>query len=96
MRKFALRAVALATAVTLSAGLFGGCSSEEENKEFKAKLDTDKKVSLESAGSVGNFEALDAVVNNFNEIYPNVTVSYEQYSSGQLKETWITTNTLIS
>lgn len=86
MRKFALRAVALATAVTLSAGFFSGCSSEEESKEFKAKLDTDKKVSLEIAGSVGNFEALDAVVNNFNEIYPNVTVSYEQYSSGQLKE----------
>lgn len=33
---------------------------------------------------MGNFEALDQVVNNFNEYYPNITVSYEQNGSTQL------------
>ena len=32
---------------------------------------------------MGNFEALDQVVNNFNEYYPNITVSYEQNGSTQ-------------
>lgn len=41
-------------------------------------------MNLEMAGFLGNFEALDQVVNNFNEYYPNVTISYEQNSGNQL------------
>lgn len=87
MRKYALKTIAAVTAVALTAGTFSGCAdSGKQEEEFSPKLDTQKKVSLEIAGSVGNFEALDAVVNNFNELYPNVSISYEQYNSSKLKE----------
>lgn len=46
--------------------------------EFQPSLDTEESVTLEIAGVMGNFEALDQVINDFNEYYPNVTVSYEQ------------------
>lgn len=61
-----------------------------ENKDtgseegFTPALDTEAEGTLEIAGFMGNFEALDQVVNNFNEYYPNITVSYEQNSAGQI------------
>lgn len=33
-----------------------------------------------------NFEALDQVVNAFNEYYPNVSVSYGRVSGSKLRE----------
>lgn len=60
--------------------------SGKNKQEFTPRLDTEKKVSLEMAGFMGNFEALDQVVNNFNEIYPNVTITYEHNDYYMLSE----------
>lgn len=57
---------------------------KEQTYKFEPSLDTEKSVSLEIAGFMGNFEALDQVVNDFNQYYPNVTVSYEQNSGTEL------------
>ncbi len=63
-----------------------GCGKAEtkESAGFTPQLDTEEPVSLEIAGFMGNFEALDQVINNFNEYYPNVTVSCEQNDSYML------------
>ena len=49
-----------------------------DSTAFAPKLDTEKEAELHAAVFFGNFEALDQVINHFNEIYPNVTVTYEQ------------------
>ena len=78
--------LAVISAGTLAAGLIG-CgtetspktdSTETKTEGFAPSLDTEKSVSLETAGYLGNFEALDQVINDFNEYYPNVTITYEQ------------------
>lgn len=67
-----------------------GNSTESDNTEekteagFSPSLDTETPVELEIAGFMANFEALDQVVNDFNEIYPNVTVNYEANSADGL------------
>lgn len=67
-----------------------GCGSDKEPAEeetvFEPSLDTEKTVELGIAGYMGNFEALDQVVNDFNEYYPNVTISYEQNSQAGAAE----------
>lgn len=55
-----------------------------QTAEFEPKLDTGASVTLDISGFFGNFEALDRVVNNFNEYYPNVAVSYEANSGDKL------------
>lgn len=50
---------------------------------FEPKLDTDKNVELQAAVFFGNFEALDQVINQFNDSYPNVTITYEQLDSSE-------------
>lgn len=66
---------------------FVGCGTSQTQKVesegtttavFQPALDTDRNVILDVAGSMGNFEALDQVVSDFNTYYPNVTVAYEQ------------------
>ena len=80
----------LAAAVLLSLCLSGCGNASSENAKsensFTPKLDTEKETTLEIAGFMANFEALDQVVMNFNEIYPNVTISYEQNSSYMLSD----------
>lgn len=49
-----------------------------DNTEFTPKLDTAKAVELNAAVFFGNFEALDQVINHFNEYYPNVAITYSQ------------------
>lgn len=60
--------------------------TDSEAAKFATALDTEKDVTLEIAGYMGNFEALDRVINDFNEYYPNVTVTYEQNNAGELAE----------
>lgn len=82
IRKITAVAAAGITALTLTS-----CSNNTQEQEgFSPKLDAEKKVTLDIAGFFGNFEALDQVVNNFNEFYPNVTVSYEQNGGMMLRE----------
>ena len=62
-----------------------GCGTKKQSEETKKKeeadfspsLDTETPVELEVAGFMANFEALDQVINDFNNYYPNVTVNYE-------------------
>lgn len=76
-RKIAMGLCAFLLAVTLC-----GCnnttadSSNVQDKEFVPSLDTATEAMIDVKGSWSNFEALEAVVADFNEIYQNVTVSY--------------------
>lgn len=66
------------------------CSSQgkAENKttEFTPKLDTQTTATLEIAGFMGNFEALDQIMNAFNEVYPNVTFTYDHNTAYMLAD----------
>lgn len=68
----------------------GGCGSEKKDvvkeDKFTPSLDTEVATSLEIAGFMANFEALDQVVNDFNEYYPNVTITYEQNDTNSLAD----------
>jgi len=44
---------------------------------FEPKLNTDTEVSLDIIGTYGNFEALEQVILDFADYYPNVNISYE-------------------
>lgn len=61
-------------------------SGAMEQAAFEPRLDTEKEVALDITGFFGNFEALDQAANNFNEYYPNVTISYSQSGGSTLKE----------
>ncbi|MBR3135763.1 MAG: extracellular solute-binding protein [Clostridia bacterium] len=62
------------TLVSLTA--CGGKTKEETSAVFKPALDTGTSCSITVAGSYDNFEALEAEFDKFNEIYPNVQLSY--------------------
>lgn len=81
--------LAIASVAALMSTMLAGCGNEANPEEgsktegessavFTPALDTEKEVTLDLAGYMANFEALDQVVNDFNEYYPNVTVNYEQ------------------
>ena len=86
-KRFALLGLLLLSAMALTA-----CSGKPKETEttasaaFTPKLDAEKAVNLEIAGFFGNFEALDQVINHFNEYYPNVTTTYEQIGSTKMVE----------
>lgn len=89
MRKSKRRFAAFCMAGVMLLGTMTACGKKEAKKEaaaFAPKLDTEKTVSLEVAGFMGNFEALDQVINDFNELYPNVTITYEQNGANGLVE----------
>ena len=74
MKKLLCIILALCMAVSLAA-----CSDkpkEETTAGFKPALDTNRSCSITVAGSYDNFEALEAEFDRFNEIYPNVRLSY--------------------
>ena len=54
----------------------GTGSGNIQEKEFVPSLDTSTETTIEVKGSWSNFEALEAVAADFNEIYPDVTISY--------------------
>ena len=67
-KRFALLGLLILSAMALTA-----CAGKPKETEtaasagFSPKLDTEKAVNLEIAGFFGNFEALDQVINHFNE-----------------------------
>ena len=66
-----------------------GSTSAESNSQadgFTPSLDTQAGISLEVSGFMGNFEAFDQVVNDFNEYYPNISINYEQNDGLSLPE----------
>ena len=86
------KVLTILTAAFMGVTQLAGCATaakqnqSEKVTEFKPKLDTDRAVELQVAGFFGNFEALDQVVNNFNEYYPNVNISYEQNGDSMLAD----------
>ena len=90
------RMIAFASVAALVVTGITGCGADNSQKtntadetaqeEFKPSLDTDASVTLDIAGVMGNFEALDQVINDFNEYYPNVTVNYEQNDAQALTD----------
>ena len=55
-----------------------GCGSKpkEEAAGFRPALDTKASAKVLVAGNYSNFEALEAIFDDFNAIYPNVELSY--------------------
>lgn len=87
------KAVAVMGAAAMMMASFAGCGDKKDNnkksandQEFQPMLDTEQSENIEIAGFLGNFEALDQVVNDFNEYYPNVTITYEQTDMNGLAE----------
>ena len=74
MKKLLCIILVIFTAVSLSA--CGGKPQEETAAGFKPALDTNTSCSITVVGSYDNFEALEAEFDRFNEIYPNVQLSY--------------------
>lgn len=87
---------ALITALFLLLSALAGCSPTEtpddpddpdpgkvdiKNTAFVPRLDTEATVTIDIASFFGNFEALDQVINHFNEFYPNVTIDYSGYNN---------------
>lgn len=60
-----------------------GCE-KNNNYKFYPQLNTDEKLTLNILGYFGNFEALDAVTNDFNKYYPNISFNYQQVSGNNL------------
>lgn len=56
------------------------------SSEFVPSLDTNTSASLEISGFMGNYEALDQVINDFNEIYPNVVFTYDHTGGNMLND----------
>lgn len=75
-----------------------GCGSSEQTTEaaFAPSLSADESVTLNIIGYLSNFEALEAVINDFNEYYPNCEVLYsclDDYS--QMLETRLRSDTTV-
>lgn len=75
----------LIAAIAAAAALLVGCSapaaslpasSEAKEAAFTPSLDTSTSVTIEVRGSWKNFEALEAVATDWNQIYPNATINY--------------------
>jgi len=77
MRKLLCTILIICTLISLAAC---GSKPEEEQQEpetgFKPALDTNTSCKITVVGSYDNFEALEAEFDKFNEIYPNVQLSY--------------------
>ena len=74
MKKLLCIVLVMCTLVSLTA--CSGKTQEETAAGFKPSLDTGTSCSITVAGSYDNFEALEAEFDRFNEIYPNVRLSY--------------------
>lgn len=85
MKKLTAVIMTAITALSLTA-----CSSKDTDNakadEFIPSLDTQMTATLEISGFMGNFEALDQVMNAFNEIYPNVTFTYDHNTAFMLDD----------
>ena len=74
MKKLLCIILVICTLATLTA--CGGKPQEETSAGFKPALDTGTECRITVAGGYDNFEALEAAFDRFNEMYPNVQLSY--------------------
>lgn len=74
------RIIAPMLAMIILLSVFSACNKQEptEDTGFVPALDTQQTASFEILGMMGNFEALDAVVAEFQKYYPNVTINYSK------------------
>ena len=70
-----LLALMIALLVTVLAGC-GGKTAQEDTAGFKPALDAKTAAKVVVAGNYSNFEALEAIFEDFNAIYPEVELSY--------------------
>lgn len=68
-----------------------GCAAAKTKEDFTPRLDKNAKIQLDMIGFFGNFEALDQVMNDFNQYYPNITYSYQQVG-GSKEEAYLDAN----
>ena len=74
MKKLICTILAICSVISLTA-----CDIKKTGKnsdEFVPALDTNTNCNITVVGSYDNFEALEAEFDRFNEIYPNVQLSY--------------------
>ncbi len=74
MKKFISFILVISMAISLTA--CGSKPAEETSEGFVPALDTNAGGSITVVGNYDNFEALEAEFDRFNEIYPNVQLSY--------------------
>lgn len=72
-------AIGLTAILTLSC--LGGCGKKSQG--FTPRMDRKETAQISVAGSWSNFQALEAVINDWNVIYPNVSVTYHKVDGYQ-------------
>lgn len=83
---FFVSALVAVSALSLTACGEQSQQGQTKETEFTPRLDTNTTTTLDIAGFMGNFEALDYVINGFNEIYRNVTIFYDENSTYMLPD----------
>ena len=82
---------AVSTAAPADTAADSAAGTSIDSSSFVPGLATDTAATLEIAGFMGNYEALDQVMNAFNEIYPNVVFTYDHNSIHMLND-YLTNN----
>lgn len=75
MKRFISALLTLSLALSLTACTSGN-NTKPEQEGFVPSLDTETECAVNVVGHYSNFEALEAEFNRFNEIYPNVELTY--------------------
>lgn len=79
-------AASSAPAADAAAAADTGTQTPISSGEFVPALDTNTSAALEISSFMGNYEALDQVMNDFNEIYPNVVFTYDHNGVNKLSD----------
>ena len=82
MKKLISLILAAMMALTLTACSSGNQTAQPQAtatpKAFTPALDTRAELNMNIVGEYGNFEALEQVIQDFQQYYPNVNITYEQ------------------
>ena len=71
-----LAAALLAASLTACGTKNGATAGDGSAAAFKPSMDTSATAAVDIVGVMDNFESLEAVIEDFNKIYPNVTINY--------------------
>ena len=71
-----LLCIIMVVCMLVSMAACGDKPQEQPSAEFKPALDTNTSCKITVAGNYDNFEALEAEFDRFNEMYPNVQLTY--------------------
>lgn len=73
-----LAAALLALSLPACGAKNGSSTGDGSAAAFKPSMDTSTTATVDIVGVMDNFESLEAVIGDFNKIYPNVTVNYSK------------------